>query len=142
MNAFLDKLWRSQKATNMKHHILLVFDIDVSKSQFKSKLSEALRFLVTTVRYHCITVVVSTIAISPVIRGNTHYVFWDRHRLDKRELRDNVYKFMAISDFRALQEHIANVNTSDYRFIFYDNITDAKDERIRLVDTRSNSNSD
>jgi len=132
MNPFISNLIQSQKATDMKYHILLVFDDIVVTKRY-----EALEYLATAGRHYSITVVlssqISNNAISPIIRTNVDYVFW--RKLGKAALQNNIFPYMSISDFsdyNALHTFTLD-NTSDYRFVFYDNSTDAMDKKIRLV---------
>ena len=68
INAFVKNLMRSQIATNMKNHILLVFDDIVVTKRY-----EALEYLATAGRHYSITVVmscqISNNAISPIKIG-------------------------------------------------------------------------
>lgn len=131
VNAFVQNLIIvSQKKTKMRYHILLVFDDIVVKKRY-----EALEFLATAGRYYHITVIlssqISNNAISPIIRSNVDYIFW--RKLGKLSLQNNIYPYMSIGEFEDYHQlHSFTLeNTSDFRFVFYDNSTDQA--TIKLV---------
>lgn len=132
INPFVHNLIQSQKKTNMKYHVLLVFDDIIVTKRY-----EALEFLATAGRHYSITVIlssqISNNAISPIIRTNVDYVFW--RKLGKQALQNNIFPYMSISDFEDYQQlhQFTLANTSDYRFVFYDNSTDQLDNKIKLV---------
>lgn len=132
INPFVTNLIQSQKKTKMKYHVLLVFD-DIVVTQ----RHEAIEWLATAGRHYSITVIlssqISNTAVSPVIRANVDYVFW--RKLGKQALQNNVFPFMSISefdDYKQLQQYTLE-NTSDYRFVFYNNKTDTMGEKFEIV---------
>lgn len=135
INPFVQNLIQSQKKTKMKYHILLVFDDIVVTKRY-----EALEFLATAGRHYSITVIlssqISNNAISPIIRSNVDYIFW--RKLGKLALQNNIFPYMSISDFQDYNQlhQFTLENTSDYRFVFYDNSTDSVDQKIKLVRAR------
>lgn len=132
INSFVKNLIESQKKTNMKFHVLLVFDDIVVTKRY-----EALEYLATAGRHYSITVIlssqISNNAISPIIRVNVDYIFW--RKLGKLALQNNIFPYMSISEFEDYKDlhHYTLGNTSEYRFIFYNNKIDNVDTKIDVV---------
>ena len=124
LGTVVKNLMKSQIQTGMKYHILIVLDdIMVGKSD------KVIDDLATEGRHYNITVILSSqIAnrvVSPMVRNNADYIFW--RRLGLNNIRDDIFPFMDVSEFQRAQDVIAFTlqNTSDYKFIVYNNKDDS-----------------
>lgn len=133
VNNFVQHLLTSQKKTNFKYHVLLVFDdIRLDKKWM------VLDFLAARGRHFAITVVlsaqISNCVVSPAIRQSTDYVCW--RKLGTETIKKDIYKYMSLSEYRKSEQLIDATleNTTDYRFMFFNNMDGADDEdKIHLV---------
>lgn len=132
MGAFISNLIKSQTQTGMKYHVLLIFDDIIVTHRY-----EVLEWLASAGRHYSITVIlssqISNNAVSPTIRANVDYIFF--RKLGKAAIQNNIFPFMSISefeDYKALHQFTLE-NTSDYRFIFYNNCTDSGADKIVVV---------
>lgn len=131
MNKVINGLMYSQKQTNFKFHILLVFDDIVISRKY-----EILELLASMGRHYKITTILSAqianMAISPTIRNNTSYLFF--RRLTNNSIRDNIYPLVGVA-FDNARELIGftNANIHDFQFIFYNNNKDFDKDSIQIV---------
>jgi hypothetical protein len=120
----------SQKKTNYKFKILLVFDdIDIKNNPVFDDLATRGRHYGFTVIFSC---QVANTAVSPKIRKNTSYLFW--RGLNATDTKDNVYPIVGVAFENAQQVvEFTDENTKDYKFAFFDNDQDFNSESIQLV---------
>lgn len=122
INPVIMGLMESQKKTNYKYHLLLVFD-DI---EITHKL-EIINVLATRGRHYNISVIlacqISNLVVTPAIRANTSYLFW--RRLSDVAIKDHVYPILglAFENYKDVSLYTKN-NISDYKFIFYNNNKD------------------
>jgi GTPase SAR1 family protein len=133
VNNFVTHLVESQKKTNFRTHILLVFD-DIALG----KKWEVLDFLASRGRHYSITVIlsaqISNCVVSPKCRTNVDFALW--RKLGTEDIKKDIYKYMSISEFRKSEDLIDATleNTTDFRFMLFDNRA-ARDgqDKIHLV---------
>jgi hypothetical protein len=131
MNKVINGLFYSQKKTNFKYKILLVFDDIVVTKKY-----EIIEYVASAGRHHGITCIlsaqVSNLVISPTIRSNMSYLFW--RRLGSMSIRDNILPFLGYA-FEHSKDLIdfTKQNIDNYQFIFYNNNTDFNEDSIKIV---------
>jgi hypothetical protein len=131
MEQVIYKLMASQKKTNFKFHILLVFDDIVVTHKY-----EILDTLASMGRHYKITTILSAqvanLAISPTIRNNASYILW--RRLTNTAIRDNLYPILGIAFDNSIElRKFTNENIGDYQFLFYNNNKDFDENSIKIV---------
>lgn len=131
METFINNLIRSQTQTQMKYHVLLVFDDIVITKRY-----EILDYLASAGRHYGITVILSSqitnTCISPTIRSNVDYIFW--RKIGANAIRDNIFPFMSSGEFGNAKELIQFTidNTDDYKFMFYNNNTPSGERMVTV----------
>jgi len=131
MNKVINGLFYSQKKTNFKYKILIVFDDIVVTNKY-----QIIEYVASAGRHHGITCIlsaqVSNLVVSPTIRSNMSYLFW--RRLGTTSIRDNILPFLgyAFDNSKELVEFTKR-NVDNYQFIFYNNDKDYSKDSIQIV---------